>query len=48
MAHDGQAIDAQPAALLDDLLALTKAALPPVEDVLARATQAVRDNGDRG
>ena len=48
MAHDGQ-LNVEAPALLDDLLALTAAAVAPVEAILARATDTVRatvtDNG---
>ncbi|MBR9764028.1 MAG: acyl-CoA dehydrogenase [Rhodobacteraceae bacterium] len=42
MPHDGQDPAMQPDALLPDLLALTGAAIPPVEALLARAREAVR------
>jgi len=41
MAHDGQ-LNLEAPILLDDLLALTAAAVAPVEDVLERATHSVR------
>jgi len=41
MAHDGQ-LDVKTPALLDDLLTLTAAALPPVDAVLGRASDSVR------
>ena len=50
MAHDGQDMTLKQSPLLDDLLALTAAALPAVEGVLARAKEAVRatvTDGDR-
>jgi len=50
MAHDGQDMTLKQSPILDDLLALTAAALPAVEGVLARAKDAVRaitTDGDR-
>ena len=41
MAHDGQ-LNLEAPVLLDDLLALTAAAVAPVEAILARATETVR------
>ena len=43
MAHDGQDIAMAQAAILDDLLALTGAAVAPVETVLERAKSSVAD-----
>ena len=43
MPHDGQDLVAAPAAVLPDLLALTSAALDPVDAVLAQATAVLRD-----
>lgn len=42
MAHDGQEIPVTQNLILPDLLALTAAALPAVDDILSRATEAVR------
>ncbi len=42
MAHDGQDMTLKQNPILADLLSLTAAAIPPVEDVLARAKTAVR------
>ena len=50
MAHDGQDMTMKQNPVLADLLALTAAALPAVEDVLGRAKEAVRAtvvDGDR-
>ena len=50
MAHDGQDMTLKQNPVLTDLLALTAAAIAPVEDVLARAKAAVRaivEDGDR-
>ena len=50
MAHDGQETPVTQNALLPDLLTLTAAALPTVDDILSRATNAVRtltSDGDR-
>ncbi|MEI4194549.1 acyl-CoA dehydrogenase family protein [Roseovarius sp. E0-M6] len=43
MAHDGQDITAESPALLNDLTALTRAALPAAEQVLNLATERLRD-----
>ena len=48
MPHDGQDLVAAPTALLPDLLALTAAAIGPVDTVLARATAVLRDLVTRG
>ena len=42
MAHDGQEIPVTQNIILPDLLTLTAAALPAVDDILSRATEAVR------
>ncbi|MGC1495848.1 MAG: acyl-CoA dehydrogenase family protein [Sulfitobacter sp.] len=42
MPHDGQDMTMQTPIVLENLLALTAAALPPVEDVLEKATTSVR------
>ncbi len=42
MAHDGQEMTMQTPVILDDLLTLTAAALPPVDAVLAQAVSSVR------
>ncbi|MEM6304874.1 MAG: acyl-CoA dehydrogenase family protein [Pseudomonadota bacterium] len=42
MAHDGQDWSIEPGVLLDDLLALTSAAVPPVERLTEKATASVR------
>ncbi|MEM6941706.1 MAG: acyl-CoA dehydrogenase family protein [Pseudomonadota bacterium] len=44
MAHDGQDMTFTPApVVLDDLLALTAAAVPPVDEILAKAKTSVRE-----
>ena len=42
MAHDGQKIELDATVILSDLLTLTRDALPAVDDIVARATVAVR------
>ena len=42
MAHDGQKIELDATVILSDLLSLTRDALPAVDDIVARATVAVR------
>jgi len=48
MAHDGQDMTLNKTPILADLLALTSAALPAVEDVLSRAKGAVRAQVEEG
>ena len=43
MAHDGQDIEFLQAPLLDDLLALTGAAIPPIDEILTLATAKLKD-----
>ena len=43
MAHDGQKLALDTAVVLSDLLKLTHDALPAVEDIVSRATKAVKD-----
>ena len=50
MAHDGQDMTLKQNPILTDLLSLTAAAIPPVQDILERAKGAVRavvEDGDR-